>query len=162
MCILAPSLTPAGSCTAVPTWGETEAQAGHWRHPEGQGQWCQAAGRGVQRRHPRVGPSEQGGPRLHVALALLPLVHPRGMCPPTSLSCPSCPERKPAQIWLRSPGGSPRAAGAWGLGQGYYLCQGRAHTRCDGLGRQVGMGLCPTWVWSGLRCVRAGARAAAI
>lgn len=47
---------------------------------------------------------------LHTRLRLTP----QECAPPslTSFSCPSCLERKPAQSWLRSPGGSPGLAGA--------------------------------------------------
>lgn len=65
------------------------------------------------------------------------------MClPPTSLSCPSCLERKPAPIWLRSPGGSFRAAGAWELGRGCRLCPGRGTPAGPGVmaSDQVGTG----------------------
>lgn len=73
-------------------------------------------------------------PRLHLALAASSWLTPQECAPPTSLSCPSCLERKPAQIWLRSPA---EASGCWGLGAGAGLLPlpGAGRTcrpRCDG------------------------------
>lgn len=86
--------------------------------------------------------------------------------PVTSLSCPSCLERKPKQGWPRSPGGSLRVSGlglCWArLPRGRLTCRPRCH------GLSAGQPLPQSWPWTlsprgaalvgvRLRCVQAGA-----
>lgn len=80
------------------------------------------------------------GARLHLALAASSWLTPQEcvLPPSTSLSCPSCLERKPAQIWLRSPGGNLGGRWGWGLEQGRRLCPEWVH-----LWAQVPGGLWP-------------------
>ncbi|KAM5329790.1 LOW QUALITY PROTEIN: exonuclease mut-7 homolog [Glossophaga mutica] len=112
-------LTPPSSHLLSSLWGRLRLRpvAGPTEGPRAPGPAMGGRGAGGWGPLGEAPASGRPGPRLRSAPAHLLLLTPQECTPPalTSLSCPRCLERKPAQIWPRSPGGSLRVLEAGGL-----------------------------------------------
>lgn len=132
---------PSSSHILCPLWGKLRLRLIIADPVEGLGRQCQVCteegvpGDGAHRW--RLLPGQAWSQTAHLLL-----LTPQECTPPsiTSLSCSSCLDRKPAQIWPRSPGGSLRVSEAWGLYRASASTQGTCRCRSDALRCRVGTG----------------------